>query len=138
MEVPPEDRVARAAPGPLKGRTYVVTGTLESMTREAATQAIEQLGGKVAGSVSKKTTAVIVGADAGTKAVKARELGVPILDEAGFQDADGDGVRERGVERLAFRFLAAAQSTKMAKVLPLYLDALRDRKSTRLNSSHRT
>jgi DNA ligase (NAD+) len=84
MEVPPEERVARAAPGPLKGRTYVITGTLESMTREAATEAIEKLGGKVAGSVSKKTTAVIVGADAGSKAVKARDLGVPILDEAGL------------------------------------------------------
>jgi peptide/nickel transport system substrate-binding protein len=47
-----------------------------------------------------------------------------LLDEAGFVDADGDGVRERGEERLAFAFLAAAQSSKMAKVLPLYLDAL--------------
>jgi DNA ligase (NAD+) len=86
MEVPPEERVARAAPGQLKGRTYVVTGTLESMSREAATTAIERLGGKVAGSVSKKTTAVIVGVDAGTKAVKARELGVPLLDESAFLD----------------------------------------------------
>jgi DNA ligase (NAD+) len=84
MEVPPEDRIARAAPGPLQGRTYVVTGTLDSMTREAATSAIERLGGKVAASVSKKTTGVIVGADAGSKAVKARELGVPTLDEAQF------------------------------------------------------
>ena len=86
MEVPPEERMARAVPGPLKGRTYVVTGTLDSMTREAAVAAIERLGGKVAGSVSKKTTAVIVGADAGTKAVKARELGIQVLDEAGFLD----------------------------------------------------
>ena len=84
MEVPIEDRVERPDAGPLKGRTYVVTGTLASMTREAATAAIEELGGTVAGSVSKKTTGVIAGADAGTKAVKARDLGVPILDEAGF------------------------------------------------------
>lgn len=49
-----------------------------------------------------------------------------LLDEAGFRDADGDGVREREGERLAFSFLAAAQSTKMAKVLPLYLDALKE------------
>ena len=86
MEVPPEARMARAVPGPLKGHTYVVTGTLDSMTREAAVAAIERLGGKVAGSVSKKTTAVIVGADAGTKAAKARELGIQVLDEAGFLD----------------------------------------------------
>jgi DNA ligase (NAD+) len=91
MEVPPEERAARAAPGPLKGRTYVITGTLESMTREAATEAIERLGGKVAGSVSKKTSGVIVGADAGTKAVKARELGVPTLDESAFLDLLKDG-----------------------------------------------
>jgi DNA ligase (NAD+) len=54
------------------------------MTREQATAAIERLGGKVAGSVSRKTTAVIVGADAGSKAEKARELGVATLDEAAF------------------------------------------------------
>ncbi len=84
MEVPPEDRVARDASGPLNGKTYVLTGTLSSMTREEATAAIERLGGKVAGSVSRKTTAVIVGADAGSKADKARELGVPMLDEPTF------------------------------------------------------
>jgi DNA ligase (NAD+) len=55
------------------------------MTREEATQAIERLGARVSGSVSRKTTAVIVGADAGSKAEKARDLGVPILDEAAFQ-----------------------------------------------------
>jgi len=85
MEVPPEERAALAAPGPLTGRTYVLTGTLTSMTREEATAALERLGGKVAGSVSKKTTAVIVGADAGSKAEKAASLGVPTLDEAAFQ-----------------------------------------------------
>jgi DNA ligase (NAD+) len=85
MEVPPEERAALAAPGPLTGRTYVLTGTLTSMTREEATAALERLGGKVAGSVSKKTTAVIVGAEAGTKADKAAALGVPTLDEAAFK-----------------------------------------------------
>ena len=54
------------------------------MTRDDATLAVERLGGKVAGSVSRKTTAVIVGSDAGSKADKARELGVPTLDEAAF------------------------------------------------------
>jgi DNA ligase (NAD+) len=85
MEVPPEERGAREAPGPLAGKTYVITGTLSSMTREEATQAIDRLGARVSGSVSRKTTAVIVGTDAGSKAEKARDLGVPILDEAAFQ-----------------------------------------------------
>jgi DNA ligase (NAD+) len=60
----------------------VITGTLTSMSREQATAALQRLGAKVAGSVSRKTTAVVVGADAGSKAEKARELGVPTLDEA--------------------------------------------------------
>lgn len=85
MEIPAEERAALATPGPLAGRTYVLTGTLESMTREEAAAAIERLGGKVAGSVSKKTTAVIVGAEAGSKADKARALGIPMLDEAAFR-----------------------------------------------------
>ena len=84
MEVPPEERIARPADGPLTGKTYVLTGTLTSMTREQATAAIEQRGGTVAGSVSKKTSGVIAGADPGSKADKARDLGVPILDEAAF------------------------------------------------------
>jgi len=82
MAVPPDQLVAKI--GPLTGRTYVITGTLTSLTREAATAALEAKGAKVAGSVSKKTTAVIVGADAGSKADKARTLGVPLLDEAGL------------------------------------------------------
>ena len=84
MEVPPEERALAAVPGRLKGKTYVITGTLSSITREAATAALARLGAKVAGSVSKKTTGVIVGADAGTKAEKARTLGIPLLDEAAF------------------------------------------------------
>jgi DNA ligase (NAD+) len=84
MEVPPEERAARDAEGPLKGKTYVLTGTLAAMTREQAAAAIERLGGKVTGSVSKKTTGVIVGTDAGSKAEKAAQLGVPTLDEAAF------------------------------------------------------
>jgi len=86
MEVPPEERAALATPGPLTGRTYVLTGTLTSMTRDEAAAAIERLGGKVSGSVSKKTSAVIVGADPGSKADKAATLGVPTLDEDGFRD----------------------------------------------------
>ena len=84
-EVPEEEREAAAGPKPLAGRTYVITGTLESMSREQATEALEGLGAKVAGSVSKKTTGVIVGAEAGSKADKARELGIPTLDEGQFK-----------------------------------------------------
>jgi DNA ligase (NAD+) len=84
MEAPPEERAAQTPEGPLSGKTFVLTGTLDAMTREQATSAIERLGGKVAGSVSKKTTAVVVGAEAGSKAEKARALGITMLDEAAF------------------------------------------------------
>jgi DNA ligase (NAD+) len=85
MEVPESERAQAAGPGPLAGRTYVITGTLASMTREEATAALERLGAKVTGSVSKKTTAVIVGEEAGSKADKARALGVTMLDEAALR-----------------------------------------------------
>ncbi len=68
----------------LAGQTWVVTGTLAAMTREQATQALVDLGAKVAGSVSKKTSGVVVGSDAGSKLKKAQELGITVLDEAGF------------------------------------------------------
>lgn len=84
MEVPLAERLQKPAEGALSGRTYVITGTLESMTRDQAIAALERLGGKVASSVSRKTAAVIVGADAGSKAEKARDLGVPMLDEPAF------------------------------------------------------
>ena len=84
MEVPESERIS-AGPGPLTGKTYVITGTLSSMTREAAAAALERLGAKVSGSVSKKTTAVIVGDEAGSKADKARALGVTMLDEEAFK-----------------------------------------------------
>jgi DNA ligase (NAD+) len=74
-----------AAPAPLEGRTIVLTGTLTSLTRDDATTQLEALGAKVAGSVSKKTSYVVAGEDAGSKLAKARELGVPVLDEAGLQ-----------------------------------------------------
>jgi DNA ligase (NAD+) len=90
MDVPPGQRKARTVEGPLSGKTYVLTGTLAGMTREQATAAIERLGGKVAGSVSRKTAGVIVGEDAGSKADKARELDVPTLDEAAFLALIGD------------------------------------------------
>jgi DNA ligase (NAD+) len=74
-----------AGDAPLKGQTFVLTGTLSSMTREDAEAHIERLGGKVAGSVSKKTAYVVVGADPGSKVAKAESLGVRMLDEAAFR-----------------------------------------------------
>ena len=74
---------AAAAPeGPLAGKTFVLTGTLPTMGRDAAGALIEQAGGKVSGSVSKKTSYLVAGAEAGSKLAKAEELGVTILDEA--------------------------------------------------------
>ena len=69
---------------PLAGKTYVLTGTLPTLSRDQAKDLLERAGAKVAGSVSKKTTAVIAGDEAGSKLDKARELGVPVLDEAGL------------------------------------------------------
>ncbi|OZB74681.1 MAG: DNA ligase (NAD(+)) LigA [Halothiobacillus sp. 14-55-98] len=71
---------------PIAGKTYVLTGTLEGMTREEAGERLKALGAKVSGSVSSKTTAVIAGSEAGSKLTKAQELGVPVLDEADLQE----------------------------------------------------
>jgi DNA ligase (NAD+) len=71
-------------PGPLAGKTYVLTGTLTAMSREEAAAALERLGAKVSGSVSKKTTCVVFGAEAGSKLEKAEKLGVDRMDEAQF------------------------------------------------------
>jgi len=68
----------------LAGLTLVLTGTLPNLTRDEAKARIEAAGGKVAGSVSKKTSYVIAGEEAGSKLDKARELNVPVLDEAGL------------------------------------------------------
>ena len=82
---PQNEKVNRARPeGPFAGKTVVLTGTLPTMSREEATAKIEAAGGKVSGSVSKKTDFVLAGVEAGSKLTKAQELRVRILDEAEF------------------------------------------------------
>jgi DNA ligase (NAD+) len=80
------DEVDESRPKTLAGLTIVVTGSLEGFSRDEAKEAILSRGGKAAGTVSKKTDYVVVGESAGSKADKARELGLTILDEAGFRD----------------------------------------------------
>jgi DNA ligase (NAD+) len=80
-----EGAAANAAPQVLAGKTLVLTGTLPLLTRDEAKALIEAAGGKVAGSVSKKTHFVVAGEEAGSKLDKARELGISVLDEAGLR-----------------------------------------------------
>ncbi|MDI6706831.1 MAG: NAD-dependent DNA ligase LigA [Bacillota bacterium] len=84
-----EDRAADAAPGKFSGQTFVLTGTLGKYTRNEAAEIIERLGGKVSGSVSKKTDYVVAGENPGSKLDKARNLGVKVIGEREFDELIG-------------------------------------------------
>jgi DNA ligase (NAD+) len=84
-----EPEVRQRASDKLAGLTFVLTGTLPTMTRDEAGALIELHGGKVVGSVSKKTSYVVAGESAGSKLDKANELGVPVIDEAGLKQLVG-------------------------------------------------
>ena len=83
-------RARRAEGGPLAGKTFVLTGTLAGLTRDEARRRIEALGGKVTGSVSKKTSHLVAGAEAGSKLDKAKEQGVDVLDQEKFEQLLAD------------------------------------------------
>src|SRR6202011_1475491 len=89
----------RVTPSTLEGLTFVLTGTLPNLTREEVKEKIESAGGRVSGSVSKKTSYVVAGGEAGSKRDKANWLGVKVLDEVGLLGLLGllaDGASEAG------------------------------------------
>lgn len=86
-----EEEVDESTPRTLEGVTVVVTGSLEGYSRDSAKEAILKRGGKASGSVSKKTHFLVAGDNAGTKLDKAESLGVPVLDEAGFEQLLAQG-----------------------------------------------
>ncbi|MCB1109640.1 MAG: NAD-dependent DNA ligase LigA [Chlamydiia bacterium] len=85
LGVTPTAQMKKIAGHPFEGKAFVLTGSLESLTRSEAGTLIKERGGKVSGTVSKKTDYVLVGEDPGSKFEKAKDLGIPILDEAAFQ-----------------------------------------------------
>jgi DNA ligase (NAD+) len=91
--LPFQYRATRKHTGALAGLTFVLTGTLPSLTREEAKERIEKAGGKVAGSVSRKTSYVVAGEEAGSKLDKAKELGIEVINEPGLIEMLKDGAR---------------------------------------------
>ena len=123
FEWPENEGAARAAPLPLAGKTFVLTGTLPTLAREDAKEMIESQGGKVAGSVSKKTDYVVAGSEAGSKLAKAQELGIALLDEAGPARAP----RRRMSELAASRARGAPTCAPARPRRPLLLAVAPDR-----------
>ena len=122
-------RPSRTSPPPRRagklvfaGKTFVLTGTLPKRTRPEAEAIIKQLGGKVSGSVSKMTSYVLAGEEAGSKLEKARHLGIPVIDEAEFERMAGvelgRAARLMGVRgsRRAVLYLAAQETSKSTAV----------------------
>ncbi|HEV2089061.1 MAG TPA: NAD-dependent DNA ligase LigA [Cryptosporangiaceae bacterium] len=99
-----EQETVDSGPRPLAGMTLVITGSMTEFSRDSATEAVQSLGGKVSGGVSKKTAFVVVGDSPGSKYDKALQLGVPILDEAGFRVLLTEG--PEAAEKLATRAAA--------------------------------
>jgi DNA ligase (NAD+) len=87
--VEPQGEVVIRQDGPLTGKTFVITGTLSKLSRKAAEELVEQLGGRASGSVSKRTDYVVAGENAGSKLTKAQKLGVQILNEEAFAKLTG-------------------------------------------------
>ena len=87
----PVEAVLDQGDGPLTGFTVVITGTLPSLSRGEATALVERAGGRVTSSVSKKTSFVVAGEEAGSKLDKAKELGVEVIDETELRRRAGDG-----------------------------------------------
>jgi DNA ligase (NAD+) len=85
MRATPEERARPGAASPFAGKTVVLTGTLPGRTRDEAKELVERLGGKVAGSVSRKTDLVVAGDEAGTKLDRARELGIAVIGPDEFE-----------------------------------------------------
>ena len=119
-----------AAAGRWPGMSVVVTGTLEGWSREEAEEAIKVRGGKSPGSVSKKTTAVVVGSEPGAaKLTKATELGVPVLDEAGFARAAGDRSDGAGPTADGWRRGRSAVASACRRRAPVAFESWRRRAS---------
>lgn len=91
------EKTSKTETSPLAGKTFVLTGTLEAMTRQEARTALEALGAKVTSSVSKSTSALVLGQEPGSKADKARALGIPSLDEKAFLALLADPLRGEGL-----------------------------------------